>query len=301
MDMNISKNDKEIMRRLGYEYMEAARRPVHREKMKLWKALNRSEMQRPMVCIDQLPVNELNETGELTCHAENLLLREMEKFLRLKLYQWNHFPADMVLEPFITVPRSLRCSGYGIQPEGDFSEPNRGTTAPSRHFYRILNDFEDVEKIIDLSFATDVSEDNLRMAAAEEAFGSDIPLLLSHGANFHLGVWDYLSMFLTVDGAYMDMIDRPEFVHACMERLTQSTLAGIRQLNELKLHNDIENVCHCSYAQYTYDLAKANQVNLEFILKDISTIRYDPERLTKWSEIAMEVASGSCVRRKKIV
>ena len=29
---------------------------------------------------------------------------------------------------------------------------------------------------------------------------------------------------------------------------------------------------------------------LEFILKDISTIRYDPKRLIKWNEIAMEIA-----------
>ena len=31
---------------------------------------------------------------------------------------------------------------------------------------------------------------------------------------------------------------------------------------------------------------------LEFILKDISTIRYEPERLAAWAEIAMDVAGG---------
>lgn len=42
--------------------------------------------------------------------------------------------------------------------------------------------------------------------------------------------------------------------------------------------------------QQTYDAARVNGVNLEFILKDVSTIRYDPARLEQWAGIAMEVA-----------
>ena len=42
--------------------------------------------------------------------------------------------------------------------------------------------------------------------------------------------------------------------------------------------------------QKTYDAAKRNNANLEFILKDISTVRLQPDRLRQWAEIAMEVA-----------
>ncbi|NLX22532.1 MAG: hypothetical protein GXY55_12825, partial [Phycisphaerae bacterium] len=31
---------------------------------------------------------------------------------------------------------------------------------------------------------------------------------------------------------------------------------------------------------------------LEFILKDISTVRYEPQRLFAWGEVAMQVAEG---------
>ena len=44
--------------------------------------------------------------------------------------------------------------------------------------------------------------------------------------------------------------------------------------------------------QLTVDLARANNVNLEIILKDISTVRFQPERLVKWAEIAMEVVQS---------
>jgi len=41
----------------------------------------------------------------------------------------------------------------------------------------------------------------------------------------------------------------------------------------------------------TVDAARSNGVRLEMILKDISTVRYDPSRLTRWSEIALEEAA----------
>ena len=36
------------------------------------------------------------------------------------------------------------------------------------------------------------------------------------------------------------------------------------------------------------DAAKRNNVRLELLLKDISTVRYEPQRLTRWNQIAME-------------
>ena len=38
--------------------------------------------------------------------------------------------------------------------------------------------------------------------------------------------------------------------------------------------------------------AKSNGVNLEFILKDISTVHHQPERITKWAEIAMQLVEN---------
>ena len=42
--------------------------------------------------------------------------------------------------------------------------------------------------------------------------------------------------------------------------------------------------------QDTKDTCERHGCPLEIILKDISTVRYDPQRLSRWSEIAMEVA-----------
>lgn len=38
----------------------------------------------------------------------------------------------------------------------------------------------------------------------------------------------------------------------------------------------------------TINAARTNRLNLEFILKDISTIGYRPKKLSRWVEIALE-------------
>ena len=410
--MSITKKDKQILRELGSKYMSIATLPIQKEKRELWKALNRSQMKRPMVCIDQLPWNELNVNNELTCLIEDPLWKGIEWELRSQMYKWNHIPVDMVLEPYITIPLSINNSGYGLSIQVDTIELNEGSTAKSQHLTRDLNDFEDIEKIKDMKFTIDYKQSDIWFQEATEIFDGIAPIVKSHGIGFHLGVWDYLSQLMSVEDAFYEIMDRPEFIHACMERITQATIAGIKQANNLKIHNDIANLCHCSYVytdellpdygqgkesisknswafglaqlftsvspkvteefelpyitrmaeyfgmiyygccdrlddrldiikripnlkkvscspwsdrkrfteeigskiimsnkpspvfianeyvnwdevkkdlQYTVDLAKTNNVNLELILKDVSTVHFTPERLEKWADIATEI------------
>jgi hypothetical protein len=413
--MSISKKDKQILRELSSKYMSIASLPVHKEKIELWKSLNRSQMQRPMVCIEQLPWNELNENNEITCLVEDPFWNKIEWDLRTQIYKWNHFPVDMVLEPYITIPKSIHNSGYGLEIHVERLELTEGTTAASQHFTNTLKDYDDIEKIKDMQITVDNNQSEIWMNEAKEIFDGIAPIMQGHGIGFHLGVWDYLTQLMSIEDAFYEIVDRPEFVHACMERITEATIAGIKQANELKIHDDIVNLCHCSYVytdellpdcgkgkgsisknswsfglaqlftavspkvteefelpyitrmaeyfgmiyygccdrlddrlniikripnlkkvscspwsnrkkfaeeignklimsnkptpafiandyvdwnnirtdlQYTVDLAKANNVNLELILKDVSTVNLKPERLTKWAEIAMEVVQN---------
>jgi hypothetical protein len=45
--------------------------------------------------------------------------------------------------------------------------------------------------------------------------------------------------------------------------------------------------------QETVDICRENNTPLELILKDISTVRYEPQRLFQWAEIAMEVVGAA--------
>lgn len=106
--------------------MEIAVLPVQKEKISLWKSLNRGAMQRPMVVIDQHPWNELNITGALTCQVQDPYWRGVEGQLRKTIYAWDHFPVDMVVDPFIAIPPSMTNSGglsHRKKAQGSFLSP----------------------------------------------------------------------------------------------------------------------------------------------------------------------------------
>lgn len=245
--MAFSTRDKEVLRRLAAEYMEFALLPVQKEKIELWKALNRGKMVRPMVLIDQLPWNELNINDELTLQVEDPFWRGFEDGLRKQIYQWRHFPVDMVLDPYLTVPLAAGFSGYGLSPHVDILNYDRTSGVNAQHFENLIRDMDDICKIKDIVITHDKAESARIMQEAECIFDGVAPAVASHGFQFHIGVWDYLTQVMGVENIYIDLIDRPEFLHAAMRRVTDATIAGIKCANELKLHDDIINTCHCSH------------------------------------------------------
>lgn len=252
--MELTKKEQDILRELGKRYMEHASLPLQREKMNLWKALNRCEMQRPMVVIDQVPWNEL-EAGEwLRPVVQDPYWRGVETQLRRTVYQWENFPADMVLEPYIVVPANLYTKEYGIDLEVERRVLHENETASSQHYSAVIKHEEDIPKIKDIEIVYDREDSLLKLEQAAVLFDGIAPVKLQHGLQFHLGVWDHLAMCLGgVEGIYFDFIERPEFLHAAMRRITDATLAGIAEANRLGIHNDIVNTCHCSYT-YTDEL-----------------------------------------------
>ncbi len=88
--------DKEMLRRLAEELAAIVALPVHKEKALLWTNLNDRRSTRPMVWIDEMPWHELDFNGELTLRCRGAWARGQEEKLRRTIYQWRHFPADMV-------------------------------------------------------------------------------------------------------------------------------------------------------------------------------------------------------------
>jgi len=407
-----STRDKEILRALAGEYMSYATLPVQKEKIELWKTLNRGEMRRPMVTIDQLPWDEL-ACEELSCRVEDRFWRGVEGGLRRALYKWKHFPVDMVLDPFVAIPKAIARAGYGVRVREEVLGPE-GSTCRSHRYINQLLELEDVGKITDDRVTHDQAQTELRMAEAEGIFGGVAPVRAS-GTGFHLGVWDKISTYMGVEECYFAFYDNPELLHAAMERLTRSTILGIEDANRLGVHDDNANLCHCSHIftdellpesgvgrgpvsrncwalglaqlmtavspavfeefelpyiarmagyfgmvyygccdrlddrlglvkripnvrkvscspwsdrarfaaeigpdlvmsakpspaflatdsfdaeavrrdlEVTCELARQNRVNLEFLLKDVSTVRKEPGRLTQWADTAMRVVEG---------
>ena len=89
--------DIECLRHLARRYAEAAAHPRNRENEQLYRAVNGLRMIRPVVLIDEQPWSELNVDGALGLQCQDPFYRGYELYLRKKLFQWSHHPADMIL------------------------------------------------------------------------------------------------------------------------------------------------------------------------------------------------------------
>ena len=108
----ITQKETNILRELGQKYMEYAQSPRQKQLEQLWIAHNTGRGQRPMVLIDQIPWHEMDVDGSLQCQVEDPYWRQVECGLRRKLYQVQHMPADMLLVPYILLPRILQDPRY---------------------------------------------------------------------------------------------------------------------------------------------------------------------------------------------
>ncbi|MFA6294247.1 MAG: hypothetical protein WC637_20820, partial [Victivallales bacterium] len=93
--------DIKILRELGKEKFDIGNLPVQKVKSELWRKLNRLENTRPLVWINELPWSEMENSPELQLKCKDEFLRGVEYPLRRELYQWKHFPCDMVVEPVV--------------------------------------------------------------------------------------------------------------------------------------------------------------------------------------------------------
>ncbi len=261
--MELTKKEISVLQETAKKYMEYASLPVQKEKIRLWKALNRSKMERPMVVIDQIPWNEMNNEHELDLFVENPVFRRVELNLKKEIYKYKHYPVDMVLDPFIRVPKAISNTGYGMKVEEETLYASGNVS--SHVFKNQLATMEDAKKIKDMIITHDEQETKRRYETASEIFKGIAPVEME-GTIFHLGVWDHLSQFMGVENIYFDLVDEPEKLHLFMERMTTSVIKGIEQSNQLKIYDTNANVCHCSYI-YTDELLPDSGMGKETITK----------------------------------
>lgn len=240
--MNVNIKDREILRELATKYMSYALSDKNNEKRELWRALNNMNMQKPMITIDQMPWEELDVDGSLVLKVEDPYFRKVEWNLRTELYKWEHLPADMVLNPYIILPRPISNTGFGISTINSDNDIH----AKSHLFEDQLQEMEDIEKIKIPELKLNPDREAEILAVAHEIFDGIAPLKWS-GLMVHSGLWDQITFWKGVENCYLDLLDRPELIHAILDRYTNAHLAFIKQINELGVYDTVSNICHCSY------------------------------------------------------
>ena len=236
--------ERETLRDLAKKYMEYALSDQNIQNRELWRALNMHNMQKPMVSIEQMPWHELNTDGFLTCTVRDGRFRGIESMLRMQIYKWEHMPADMVLNPYISVSRAISNTGFGI---GTIvKQVEDAGPGQSNQFVNQFEEMEDVEKIKTPILTLDRELEAEIMDTASDIFCGIAPIVPA-GYMPHSGLWDKIYFCMGVETCYIELIDRPELIHAIVDRLTNAALAEIDQINELGIADVTSNMCHCSY------------------------------------------------------
>lgn len=237
----LTTNDIAILRQLAETYISLATLPSQEKTRQLWYALNRLDMKKPMVLIDQLPWTELN-CPELTCVIDDGYWRGVEQWMRRSIYKMVHMPVDMVLTPYIQLPRPIK--GHTVQDYGlQYSVERIGL---SQEFTDVLKNENDLEKLHKSSITLDKNLETDIIQTAHMLFDGICEFRL-RGIRLHCGIWDFVSFAKSVTTCYLELYDRPEFLHAILQRLTELILDSIEQLNAIGGFDSVSTVTHCSH------------------------------------------------------
>lgn len=262
-----SSNDLFVLRELAKQVAEIAALPIQEEKRRLWRNLNALKPERPMVMIDQVCWNEMNIGDELTMRCEDGECRGYEWYLRNTLYQWKHFPVDMVVEPFIKVGKAIHNTGFGIRVQEETAELDP-TNSVVGHIYQ--NQFETEDDIMRIQMpkvSHDQAETDRRVAFAKEIFDGILEVR-PWGVDPYLSLWDPIATWVGVEGVLFGLIDRPEYMHKLVGRMTDGYLTMLDQLEEQGLLCGPQPLIHCTGA-YTDELPAPGYDSAKPRLKDM--------------------------------
>jgi len=242
-----STQDIAVVRDLAAEVAEIAALPVQEEKRALWRKLNGLKPQRPMVMMDQFCWNEMNIGDELTLRCADPACRGYENMLRQVLYQWRHCRVDMVIEPFIRVPRAIHGLGVGVRAREEIAVLDPTNSVVGHLFLNQFQTDEDLEKIQMPKVFEDRADTERRMSVAHELFDGILGIR-AEGADLNLSLWDPISTWMSVQDVVYALADKPDYMHRLVGRLTDAYVSMLDQLEEQGLLCGVQSLIHCTGA-----------------------------------------------------
>ena len=237
--MSVSLAEKDVLRELGRRYAEIAALPRQQETIDGWKRLNGLQATRPMVRIDQLPWHELDWGEDELVSAEGLQ-RSIETHLRMTLYAWEHFKADMVVLPYFALGKTVTNAQLGPAVHVE-------RIGLSQHYTEQLATIEEVRALETPTIHTDPELDQQRLEEASELFDGIMPVRLT-GRVRHSGLWDMITAIISPERMLYDLVDRPEYVAELMGKFVEMENGVLDQYEAQGLLEAAPPEIHCTGA-----------------------------------------------------
>ena len=228
-EIDLSASDRDLLRSLAEEVAAIAALSVHREKAELWQRLNDLDSVRPMVFINEVCWNEMNVDDELTLVARHPWAREQERQLRQTLYEWRHLPGDMVVSDYLVSPLAIHSTDFGIIEDVDIVKTDETSDIVSRHFNIQIKDMDDLEKIKMPKVTHNEAASERHYQAMCGVYDGILPVRKMGQPHIWFTPWDYLIRWYGIEEAMLDIVLRPELVHAAVDRLVDAWMEELDQ------------------------------------------------------------------------
>lgn len=239
--------DETILRPLAYAYLNICMDEKNARNAALHRAVNDLKPVRPVVLIDEVPYHELNVDGSLTLQCEDPVLRETEEYLRKTLFHWRHFPADMVVYPFVPVQKIMRSTGIGLEVREEVLVLDGANPIVSHEYRDQLQNERDLERLHPPVITYDQEETLRRLEKVGEAIGDIVPVRLL-GHNHCVSIWDDIARYRGVNNLLIDLAERPEFMHQIASALASFKKSESEQMEALGLFELAPCDIHCTCA-----------------------------------------------------
>jgi hypothetical protein len=234
-EIKLSQKEKDTLRSLGEEIARIAADPVNRERAVLWRALNDLRSERPMVWINEIPWHEMEADGELENATKDPWARELETRLRRTLYQWRHMRGDMVVSDFVECPLAIHSTDFGIVEDVDAVKTDDASDIKSRRFNPQIKGPEDIAKIRMPAVTHFKDTTELTYGVMSGLFKDILPVRKVGQTHIWFTPWDYLIRWWGLQEAMTDLLERPEMVHAAVERMVDAWMTELDQFVEQNL------------------------------------------------------------------
>ena len=220
---NIVESDRSILRRLAARKAEMAGDPIMAERRQLWLKHASLQGERPMILAEtQGVVPEILPDSDLCCQEE--WARDLERDLRLLIFQYEQVRDDFVVEPWIECNWHVDLGDYGFA-----IEKHRGDNEGKMGSYvwdAPIKDLDaDFDKLHPRRFSIDRERSLAWKAHLECTFGGILPVRIRGPFYWTMGLtWPCIDL-IGLENLMVFMYDNPAGLHRLMAFLRDDHLA----------------------------------------------------------------------------
>lgn len=236
-DLEMSADDKQVLRQLAKKVAALAVRPEMAEKRELWRKLNMLEKVRPVVlCSPENGWNEIITEAQMRCKGKIARIWEMD--LRKEIFWGEEMGDDRPVESYFDIPCTISPDDWGVEIIEHKSDTQDGAKAwePSIKDYS-----KDLEKLKMPKIEIDWETSNGSYEIAKGTFGDILQVRQKSVWWGSMGITKEIVKLRGLMNLYTDFYDHPDGLKSLMSFISRTNMAKLDFLEEnnlLHLNND---------------------------------------------------------------